>query len=242
MLIFPAIDLREGRVVRLRQGDYDQMTVYADDPSDVADSYLRAGATCLHVVDLDGAKDGNPQNRDVIRTLCGRGLFTEVGGGIRTEADIERTLALGADRVILGTVAVEDFAFTARMGAKYGDRLAVGVDAKDGLVAIHGWRTVTDQPSYAFCRKLLDVGIRTVIYTDIAKDGLLAGTNLAAYERLREIDGLQVIASGGISFEAEIEALRKLDVYGAIVGKALYAGKLSLPRVIRIARGEETPC
>jgi len=242
MLIYPAIDLHEGHVVRLQQGDYNQMTVYDIDPVETAEGFIRTGATCLHAVDLDGAKDGNPQNRAVIASLCKLPLFTEVGGGMRTEADIEATLALGVDRVILGTVAVTDFDFTARMGKKYGDRLAVGVDAKDGFVAIHGWKTVTEMPSFDFCRRLVDVGIHTVIYTDISKDGLLAGTNLAAYERLQAIQGLQVVASGGISYEHEIATLRNLNVYGAIVGKALYAGKLSLSRVLKIANGEEVEC
>jgi len=242
MLIFPAIDLRGGRVVRLKQGDYDQMTVYDADPEETAESFVHAGATCLHAVDLDGAKDGNPQNRKVIAALCRFPLFTEVGGGIRTEKDIEDTLALGVDRVILGTAAVTDFDFTTRMGRKYGDHLAVGVDAKDGFVAIHGWRTVTDTPSFDFCRRLVEVGIHTVIYTDISKDGLLEGTNLPAYAQLQTIPGLQVVASGGISFEQEVAALRDLRVYGAIVGKALYAGELSLPRVLTIARGEAVEC
>ena len=242
MLVFPAIDLRGGQVVRLKQGDYDQMTVYDGDPAEIAQGFIRAGATCLHAVDLDGAKDGNPQNRAVIAKLCKLPLFTQVGGGMRTQADIENTLALGVNRVILGTVAVTDFAFTARMGKLFGDKLAVGVDAKDGFVATHGWKQVTDLPSFDFCRQLVDVGITTVIYTDIAKDGLLAGTNLAAYERLQTIAGLNVIASGGVSFENEVAALRALNVYGVIVGKALYAGKLSLPRVLRIARGEAMSC
>ncbi|HNW85669.1 MAG TPA: 1-(5-phosphoribosyl)-5-[(5-phosphoribosylamino)methylideneamino]imidazole-4-carboxamide isomerase [Candidatus Limiplasma sp.] len=242
MLIYPAIDLREGRVVRLTQGDYDRMTVYGDDPAEMAEGFVRAGATCLHAVDLDGAKDGSPKNRAVIAELCKKPLLIEVGGGIRTQEDIEQTLALGVSRVILGTVAVTDFDFTARMGRVYGDRLAVGVDAKDGFVAIHGWKTVTETHSFDFCRKLLDVGIRTVIYTDIGRDGLLSGANLPAYGQLQQIQGLQVIASGGISFEAEIAALRDLGLYGAIVGKALYAGKLSLPRILKIARGEEVEC
>lgn len=239
MLIFPAIDLRGGRVVRLTQGDYKQMTVYDDDPVKVAQDFLAQGATCLHVVDLDGAKDGSPQNRSIIQEIAKLPLLLEVGGGMRNEAAIEATLALGVDRVILGTVAITDFAFTARMGKQYGSRLAVGVDAKSGYVATHGWQNVTEQSSFDFCRQLLDVGIQTVVYTDISKDGLLSGTNLAAYEQLQSIQGLQVVASGGISYESEIQALRKLDVYAAIVGKALYAGKLSLARVFAIARGEE---
>jgi len=242
MLIYPAIDLRDGRVVRLMQGDYDRMTVYGDDPVDMAESFVRAGATCLHAVDLDGAKDGSPQNRAVIANLSKLPLLTEVGGGMRTEADIEQTLALGVDRVILGTIAVTDPDFTARMGKKYGGQIAVGVDARDGLVAIHGWKTVTDIQSFAFCQNLVEVGIQTVIYTDISRDGLLSGANLAAYERLQQIQGLQVIASGGVSYESEIAALRDMRLHGVIVGKALYTGKLSLPRILKIAKGEKVEC
>lgn len=242
MLIYPAIDLRGGRVVRLTQGDYRQETVYADDPTAIAAAFEQAGATCLHVVDLDGAKDGAPHNRAVIRELAKTSLFVEVGGGMRTEADVAETLSLGVDRVILGTLAIQDFELTKRLGKQYGEKLAVGVDARDGRVATHGWQTVTDVDSLDFCRRLLEAGIDTVIYTDISRDGLLSGANLTAYERLRSIDGLRVIASGGVTEEKEIEALRDLGIYGAIVGKALYTGRLTLPRVLAIARGEVCAC
>ena len=230
MLIYPAIDLRGGRVVRLTQGDYDRMTVYGDDPVAVAQGFVQAGATCLHAVDLDGAKDGSPQNRTVIGQLCKLPLSVEVGGGMRTEADVEATLALGADRVILGTVAVEDFG------------MVEGVDARGGKVATRGWREVSDLDGVAFCQKLADAGVATVIYTDIGRDGALSGTNLDIYARLSGIAGLQVIASGGVSFETEIAALRDMGLYGCILGKALYAGKLRLERALAIARGEAQPC
>lgn len=239
MLIFPAIDLRGGKVVRLKQGDYDQMTVYSDDPVETAKGFAYAGAGCMHVVDLDGARDGSPQNHDVIRKLCKLPLEIEVGGGIRDEKTIHTYLAMGVRRVILGSVTVEDFSFAERMGNRYGGRLAAGVDVKDGLVAIHGWTKVTDLEGFTFCQKLMDAGISTVIYTDISKDGLLEGTNLAAYKKLKAIEGLNIIASGGISFAEEIKALRDLDVYGAIIGKALYAGKLSLKQALDIARGDD---
>jgi phosphoribosylformimino-5-aminoimidazole carboxamide ribotide isomerase len=237
MLIFPAIDLCDGQVVRLRQGDYDRMTVYSDDPVETAKGFVYAGAACMHVVDLDGARDGSPKNRAVIRELCRLPLEIEVGGGIRDEKTVRQYLEMGVRRVILGSVAVEDFAFAQRMGKRYGDRLAAGVDVKDGYVAIHGWKDVTDQEGFAFCRKLVEAGISTVIYTDIAKDGLLEGTNLAAYRQLTEIDGLNVIASGGITGEEELRTLVDLGVYGAIIGKALYDGKLTLNRALRIAKG-----
>jgi phosphoribosylformimino-5-aminoimidazole carboxamide ribotide isomerase len=237
MLIFPAIDLRGGKVVRLRQGDYDQMTVYSDDPQETAKGFLYAGAERLHAVDLDGAKDGSPKNREVIRALCRLPMDVQVGGGIRDEQTIREYLSFGVRRVILGSVFAEDFAFAERMGRLYGDKIAAGVDVKDGFVAIHGWKDVTDLDGFEFCRKLLDAGISTVIYTDISKDGLLSGTNLGAYRKLQTIEGLNVIASGGVTSGEDIIALRDLGVYGAIIGKALYDGKLSLSRALELAGG-----
>ena len=242
MLIFPAIDLRGGHVVRLAQGDYGRMTTYSGDPVEVAEGFKRLGATGLHVVDLDGAKDGNPQNRAVIKALCGLSLTVQVGGGMRSEADVEETLALGVNRVILGTVAVTDYPLVERLAQKHGEKLAVGVDVKDGYVATHGWQEVSGIRGIDFCKKLRDTGIRTVIYTDISRDGLLEGTNLAAYEELSKVEGLQVIASGGVSFENEVQSLREMDLYGVILGKALYTGKLSLSRCLAIAKGELQSC
>ena len=240
MEIFPAIDLSGGQVVRLRQGDYADMQVYSADPERVARDFLAQGAKNLHVVDLDGAKDGQAVNTEAIRSLCGiEGLFVQVGGGIRDESRIEQVLALGAKRVILGTVAVKNFPFVEDMAKKYGECIAVGVDARDGRVAVSGWLETTDVDSLAFCKRLRDACVRTVIYTDIAKDGELKGANLDAYRALREIDGLQVVASGGISFEHEIAALRDMGTYAAILGKALYVGKLTLNRAIAIAAGKE---
>ena len=240
MLIFPAIDLRGGRVVRLSEGDYDRMTVYDADPVETARRFRAAGARCLHVVDLDGAKDGTQENLPAIAAIVREGgLFVEVGGGGRDADSVGRYMDLGVNRVIVGTMAVENPALMETLAAKYPGRLAAGVDAKDGFVAIHGWRTVTDRRAEAFVRELPERGVDTVIYTDIARDGMLGGTNLAAYERLSRIPGLKVVASGGISFEREIEALRDMNLYAAIVGKALYAGRLALPRVLAVARGEE---
>jgi phosphoribosylformimino-5-aminoimidazole carboxamide ribotide isomerase len=238
MLIFPAIDLRGGKVVRLEQGDFNRMTVYSSDPVETAKGFVYAGAECLHAVDLDGAKDGSPKNRAVLRELCKLPLEIEVCGGIRDERTIAGYLSMGVRRVILGSVIAEDFSFAERMGNRYGGRLAAGVDVKDGFVAIHGWTDSTDLNGFDFCKKLNDAGISTVIYTDIAKDGLLEGSNLAAYERLQTIEGLNVIASGGISSEEEIKALRDLNLYGAIIGKALYAGRLSLKRALDVAGGK----
>lgn len=239
MYIYPAIDLRDGRVVRLTKGDYDQMEVYSSDPVEIARGFLEAGATHLHVVDLDGAKDGKLCNFDVISKLAAENLFVEVGGGIRDEARIRAYLDAGVKRVILGSAAIENPGFAAEMAAKYGDCIAVGVDASEGKVAIHGWKTVTDVDSLDFCRKLVMNGVSTVIYTDISKDGTLSGTNLEIYRKLSEIEGLSIIASGGITFEHEIATLRDMNLHGAILGKALYTGKLDLSRAIAIGeRGE----
>lgn len=235
MKIFPAIDLRDGKVVRLTQGDYDQMVVYAINPDEIADQFLAAGASNLHVVDLDGAKDGTLANYDTIVKLAVHDLFVEVGGGIRDEERIKTYLSAGVGRVILGSVAVEKPEFVAEMTAKYGEKIAVGVDARDGKVAIHGWKTVTDVDSVDFCKKLAEMGVKTVIYTDISKDGTLSGTNLEIYRELAKIEGLDIVASGGITFEHEIETLTEMGISGAILGKALYTGKLDLARAVEIA-------
>lgn len=239
MEIFPAIDIRNGNVVRLTEGDYNRMTVYGSSPLEMAETFIKKGAKNLHMVDLDGAKDGAPVNFDVIKSVTETGkLFTEVGGGIRDEKRIEDYLSLGVNRVILGTVAVRNFKFVEDSVKKYGDKIAVGVDARDGKVAVSGWLETTEIDSLDFCRKLRDAGVKTVIYTDISKDGTLSGTNLEVYEKLAEINGLDVIASGGITFEDEIKKLASMNTYGAIVGKAVYAGKLDLERVLKIAEGD----
>ena len=236
MKIFPAIDLKDGSAVRLFQGDYDKMTVYGGDPAEIARSFRADGAENLHIVDLDGAKDGSPANFGIIeKTVADSQMFVQVGGGIRDEERIEQYLELGVGRVILGTIAVEDFDFTSRMVKKYGSQIAVSVDVKDEHVAISGWKEMTVVNGMDFCVKLRDAGVETVIYTDISKDGTLKGTNLEVYEKLSEIDGLNIIASGGISFEDEISHLRQKGIYGAILGKALYNGILDLRRAIELA-------
>ena len=233
MQIFPAIDLSGGQVVRLYQGDYDQMTVYGQDPCAVARDFLAAGATYLHVVDLDGAKDGTLANFDSIAAIARQGgLSIEVGGGIRTEERIRQYLDLGVSRCILGPIAVKDFAFTERMARKYGDQIAVGVDARDGYVAINGWKELSNEKGVDFCRRLYKAGVGTVIYTDISRDGAERGTNLALYRELSAIDGLNVTASGGVSSLDELRELQRIDTSAAILGKALYTGRLDLKTVI----------
>ena len=233
MQIFPAIDLRGGQVVRLYQGDYDKMTVYGQDPCAVARDFIAAGAKYLHVVDLDGAKDGTLANFETIAAIARQGgLYIEVGGGIRTEDRIRQYLDLGVGRCILGTVAVKDFAFTARMAEKYGERIAVGVDARDGYVAVNGWKELSGERGVDFCRRLYAAGVTAVIYTDISRDGAESGTNLDLYRELAEIKGLRVTASGGVSSLAELEELKRIGTHAAILGKALYTGRLDLKTVI----------
>ena len=235
MELFPAIDLRGGRVVRLTQGDYARMTVYDDDPCAQARRFRAAGARCLHVVDLDGARDGTLANFYTIAALARQGgLYIEVGGGIRDEARIDRYLSLGVSRCILGTAAVRDFDFTARMIARYGRAIAVGVDARDGRVAVAGWEQTSALDGIEFCRRLQAAGCAAVIYTDIARDGAMQGTNLPLYRRLAaEVPGLPVTASGGISALDELRQLRAIGMAAAILGKSLYTGAIDLQQAIQ---------
>lgn len=239
MEIYPAVDIKDNKVVRLTEGNYNQIRVYSDTPESAADKFQKQGARNLHVVDLDGAMEGRPVNYNAIRALCSKGgLFVQVGGGIRDMSRIENYLSRGAGRVILGTVAVKNFTFVEEAVRRFGSRIAVGVDARDGRVAVSAWRDVTDVDSIEFCQRLNDAGVSTVIYTDIARDGRLIGANLEIYHRLSSLSPLRIIASGGVSFEMEIEELARIGTYGAILGKALYEGKLSLERAIAIADGE----
>lgn len=234
MDLFPAIDLRGGKAVRLYQGDYDQMTVYNADPAAQARAFVEAGAKFLHVVDLDGAKDDTTANMDTIAAIAKQGgLYIEVGGGIRDEERIRRYLDLGVSRCILGTVAVKNFAFAAYMAQKYGDKVAVGVDMKDGFVAVNGWKEVTPEPGVAFCRRCAAAGVRAVIATDISRDGTLQGTNMELYRELLTIPGLRVTASGGIAAMAELETLQTMGCHAAILGKSIYTGAIDLAEAVR---------
>ena len=233
MKIFPAIDLRGGKVVRLTEGDYNQMITYGDSPVETAKMFEKMGAKHLHVVDLDAAKDGSDANTDVICQIAKQtNLFVQTGGGIRSEEKIKKYVDAGINRVILGTAAINNFPFLCEMVKKFGNHIAVGVDAKDGFVAVNGWLEVTKVDSFAFCRKLADNGVETVIYTDISKDGKLSGTNVDAYRELKKIENLNVIASGGISSMNDIVALSEFDCYGAIIGKAIYENKIDLNEVM----------
>ena len=238
MIIFPAIDLLGGKAVRLFKGDYKQVTVYSDNPLETAVSFKNAGAEYLHVVDLDGARDGDTANFDTIASLAkNSGLKLEVGGGIRSTETIERYLGAGVFRVILGTAAITEPGFVADSVRRFGDHIAVGVDMKDGLVAIKGWTVVSDKDAFAFGREMDDIGVKTIICTDISKDGVLGGTNLELYRELSAALSLDIIASGGVSTLEDIRSLKTLGLYGAIIGKALYTGGISLSEAIDISKG-----
>ncbi|NCC06534.1 MAG: 1-(5-phosphoribosyl)-5-[(5-phosphoribosylamino)methylideneamino]imidazole-4-carboxamide isomerase [Clostridia bacterium] len=237
MDIYPAIDLKNKQAVRLTQGDYNKVEIFGDSPAAFAKEFAEKGAKFLHVVDLDGAKDGELSNYDAIKEiLSDTDMFIEVGGGIRDEKRIESYLSIGVGRVILGTAALNNFAFLLQMVKKYGDKIAVGVDAKDGFVATDGWLNVSKVDSVEFCRRVRDIGVKSVIYTDISKDGAMQGTNLEIYKTLSEIKGLDITASGGISSMSEITALKNMGTKAAIVGKAIYLGALDLSEVIKTAK------
>ena len=233
MKIFPAIDLYGGKAVRLYKGDYAQMTVYNDDPVAVAKDFQRQGATCIHVVDLAGAKEGVPVHFEVVENIAkNTGLFIEVGGGIRNLETVERYLKAGASRVILGTAAVTDEAFLKEAVRLYGEKIAVGADVADGRIAIKGWLEKSEYTTDAFLQKMQGLGVKTVICTDISKDGAMRGASCALYKELTEKYALDIVASGGVSTLEDIEALAKSKVYGAIIGKAYYIGAIDLEKAI----------
>lgn len=237
MLIFPAIDLYEKKAVRLFKGDYNRMTVYSDNPAEIALDFAAKGASCIHVVDLEGAKSGETPN---FETICeikkSAGLFTEVGGGVRSLDVVEKYVSAGIDRVILGTAAVTDMDFTREAVKLYGDKIAVGVDIKDGFAAVRGWTEKSALTSYELCAKMQDIGVKTLICTDISKDGAMKGTNVGLYRNLSEQFEMQIIASGGVSSIDDVRALRELNLYGAIIGKAYYTGDIDLRDAIEVAR------
>lgn len=238
MFVYPAIDIIGGNVVRLTNGDYSAVKKYSVSPIGAALSFNECGATHLHAVDLDGAASGRADNAETVKQIIARSkMFVEIGGGIRTREQIERYLSAGADRVVLGTVAVKNFSFAEKMCSAFPGRVAVGVDARDGFVAVNGWKEVTDIKAYEFCQRLAGAGIENVIYTDISRDGALSGTNLGAYEKLMKIPDLKVTASGGITYLSEIKALKEMGVYAVILGKALYENKLDLRRAVALAEG-----
>lgn len=239
MIIFPAIDLRGGKCVRLIQGDFDKETVYSDDPQATALRWQSCGAKFLHVVDLDGARAGSPQNLDAIKKILDAvAIPIEVGGGIRTLDDAEKLLSLGVRRVILGSVAVENPALVAEAVQRFGDKIVVGIDAKGGFVATHGWEKSSAVKVGELAKKIVAAGVKTIIYTDISKDGMLSGVNAETFAELAKISGAQIVASGGVRSIEDIRALKAVEsdgVAGVIVGKAIYTGSLDLTAVIELA-------
>ena len=236
MKLFPAIDIYGGKAVRLLHGDYAKMTIYGDNPLEIAQDFIACGAQNIHIVDLEGAKTGETPNLELIAKIAACGLFAEVGGGIRSEDVAARYLDAGVQRVILGTAAVTDPALLERLVARYGERIAVSVDVKDGYAAIRGWQEQSALTCDALCERLQDVGVKTVICTDISRDGAMRGTNRALYADLTRRYKMNFIASGGVSSMEDVIALRDSGVYGAIIGKAYYTGAIDLKAAIEVTR------
>lgn len=237
MEIFPAIDLYNKKAVRLYKGDYNNLTVYSDNPAEIALDFRNQGASHMHIVDLEGAKTGETPNLDTIKNIIDNvKLFTEVGGGIRSMEVIKKYIDIGVDRVILGTAAVTDEEFLKCALDKYGDKIAVGIDIKDGFVAIKGWTEKSQYSCNEFMQKMQDMGIKTIICTDISKDGAMKGTNLELYKELSEHFNVNIIASGGVSTIDDVKKLRKMDLYGAIIGKAYYTKAISIKEAIEVSK------
>ena len=237
MLIFPAIDLYEGRAVRLYKGDYAQMTVYSENPPELAKAFAQQGAACLHLVDLEGAKLGATPNLETVRKIrAASPLFMELGGGIRSMETVETCLDAGIDRVILGTAAATDPDFLREALEKYGERIAVGADIREGRIAVKGWLEKSEYDAFDFCRSMQELGVKTLICTDISRDGAMQGTNRALYRRLSEELSVDIVASGGVSALEDVKALRALGLYGAIIGKAYYTGAVDLREAIEVAK------
>ncbi len=236
MNILPAIDLFDKKAVRLYKGDYNEMTVYSENPLEVARDFERCGAKYVHLVDLEGAKDGTTPNIDVVREIAeNTGLFVEIGGGIRSLEVLEKYFSAGVKRAILGTAAVKDEEFLKKSVELYGDKIAVGADVLDGYIRVKGWLEKSEYTLSAFFQKMQDLGVKTIICTDISKDGAMRGTNLELYKKLSEEFSLDIIASGGVSSLDDIKALREMNVSGAIIGKAYYIGAVDLKEALEVA-------
>lgn len=241
MELFPAIDLSGGKAVRLLQGDYDKMTIYSDSPVETAESFERAGAEYLHLVDLDGAKDGGTPNFELIREISEKtSLGIEVGGGIRSIETVERYLDIGVMRVILGTSAVTDPDFLGKAVSRFGDKIAVGVDMKNGCVATHGWTQLSGLTGQIFCMRLQNMGVKTLICTDISRDGALRGINEALYRDMTAGLSVDIIASGGVTTINDLLKLSQIGVAGAIVGKSIYTGSIDLKKAIEAVKKAES--
>jgi len=235
MQIYPAIDLKDGKCVRLQQGKFDSVTVFHNDPADAAKAWLAAGATYIHVVDLDGSRLGTAHNNDAIRRIVETGqLPIQVGGGIRSMRDVEEKLSLGVSRVILGTAAINSPCFVKRAVEAYGDKIAVGIDAVNGKVAISGWEEVSGVSALDLCMQMKGFGVQTIIYTDISKDGMMQGPNVEATKEIVDATQLNIIASGGISGMNDLERVREIGASGVIIGTALYKGAINLSEAVSI--------
>ena len=237
MLIFPAIDLYEGKAVRLYKGDYEQMTVYSDSPIELVEDFVEQGAKYLHLIDLEGAKTGQTPNLELIRDIRALSpLFTQVGGGIRSMDVVDAYLGAGVDRVILGTAAVTDPVFLEEAIKEFGDKIAVGADIKNGYIAISGWTESSGIDAFSFCRRMQDLGVKTLICTDISRDGAMQGTNRNLYRTLSKRHDMNIIASGGVSSMDDIRALRAMELYGAVIGKAYYTGAIKISEALEVAK------
>ena len=233
MVLFPAIDILSGKAVRLYKGDYNAVTVYSERPWEFAEDFVDKGCSAIHIVDLDGAKSGETVNIDTVKRIAAvKGLYSEIGGGIRNMETVSRYLEAGVDRVILGTAALKDPWFLKNALKEYGDRIAVGVDLKDGKVAVKGWIETSNKDGIEFLKELEDLGVEGVIVTDISRDGAMKGTNLDLYGRIKEEVSLKVTASGGVSTIEDILALKSMGLYGAIIGKAYYTGAIKLKEAL----------
>lgn len=237
MKLFPAIDLYDKKAVRLFKGDYNEMTVYSENPIEIARDFEKCGAECVHIVDLEGARSGTTPNLDIVKQIATEtSLFCEIGGGIRNMDTVEKYIESGVDRVILGTAAVTDTEFLKSALAKYKSKIAVGVDIKDGYVAIKGWTEKSRYSCFEFCKTMQDLGVETLICTDISKDGAMNGTNRELYKELSERFSLNITASGGVSTLDDVKTLSDMKLYAAIIGKAYYIGAIDLKEVLEVAR------
>lgn len=237
MILLPAIDLYEKKAVRLYKGGYANMTVYSDNPMEIALDFQRQGATHIHMVDLEGARDGTTPNLPVVEQVAREtSLFVELGGGIRSMETVERCLSAGVSRVVLGTAAVTDRAFLEAAAAAYGEKIAVGADVKDGRIAIKGWLETADLTLDGFLRDMEELGVKNVICTDISRDGAMKGANLELYRTLSQRYRLDLTASGGVSTLEDVQKLREMGLYGAIIGKAYYTGAVDLKQALEVAR------